>query len=201
MKRTFFVWSPSHNHSLTRNSSLSQNLKNVLIFIFILISFPGCLVFQNISYELNISEDKSGSAKIIITDITSDATDNEAFTQDTSALFTLMLKSDEFIEQMKNEARFITSRKLLVNGNNLDAEVEYDFNNIAGVENIVYEDGFYYLTMDLADSVISTNGQVIKSKNYKRILWDDKQKVLKFAIYSGETDAYRKLAQYYKNLE
>lgn len=172
-----------------------------LIFIFIIISTPGCLVFEKISYEININEDKSGSAKIYVTDITSDATDNEAFAQDTSALFTLMLNSDEFIEQMKNEGRIITSRKLLLNGNNLDAEVSYNFNNIAGVENIVYEDGFYYLTMDLADSVISTNGQLIKSKNYKRILWDDNQKVLKFVIYSGETDAYRKLAPLYKKIE
>ena len=172
-----------------------------LIFMLILIFTPGCLVFEKISYEININEDKSGSAKIYVTDITSDATDNEAFAQDTSALFTLMLKSDEFIEQMKNEGRIITSRKLLLNGNNLDAEVGYNFNNIAGVENIVYEDGFYYLTMDLADSVISTNGQLIKSKNYKRILWDDNQKVLKFVIYSGETDAYRKLAPLYKKIE
>lgn len=172
-----------------------------LIFMLILIFTPGCLVFEKISYEININEDKSGSAKIYVTDITSDATDYEAFAQDTSALFTLMLKSDEFIEQMKNEGRIITSRKLLLNGNNLDAEVSYNFNNIAGVENIVYEDGFYYLTMDLADSVISTNGQLIKSKNYKRILWDDNQKVLKFVIYSGETDAYRKLAPLYKKIE
>lgn len=180
------------------------SLKNtilLLIFILILISSPGCLVFEKISYEIKINEDKSGSAKIYISDITSDATDNEAFKQDTSALFTFMLKSDEFIEDMKNEGRFIVKRNLIVNGDNLDAEVEYNFNNIAGVENIIYEDGFYYLTMDLADSIITTNGEVIKSKNYKRILWDEKQKLLKFSIYSGETDAYRKLARYYKKLE
>lgn len=175
-------------------------LKNTILLL-ILISSPGCLVFEKISYEIKINEDKSGSVKIYISDITSDATDNEAFKQDTSALFTFMLNSNEFIEDMKSEGRFITKRNLIVNENKLDAEVEYNFNNISGVENILYEDGFYYLTMDLADSIITTNGEVIKSKNFKRILWDDKQKVLKFAIYSGETDAYRKLAIYYKKQE
>lgn len=197
--RTFILRKESSGQSF--NSHLLSLKNTILLLFFILISAPGCLVFEKISYEIKINENKSGSAKIYVSDITSDATDTEAFKQDTSALFTFMLKSDEFIEDLKSEGRFITKRKLLVNGSSLDAEVEYNFDNIAGVENIVYEDGFYYLTMDLADSIITTNGEIIKSKNYKRILWDDKQKILKFAIYSGETDAYRKLAPYYKKQE
>lgn len=172
-----------------------------LIFVIMILSTPACLVFNKVSYEIKLNDDKSGSAIVYITDITSDATDNEAFAQDTAGLFTQMLKSEEFIKEMKNEGRYITSRKLILNGNNLDAEVKYDFHNIIGIENIEYEDGFYYLTVDLADSVISTNGQVINSKTYKRILWDDKQKVLKFEMFSVETDAYRKLGSYYKKLE
>lgn len=196
MKKSF-----SHSVIQSFNSHLSFLKNTIFIFILILITSTGCLVFEKISYEIKINEDKSGAATIYISDINSDATDSEAFKQDTIALFTFMLKSDDFIEDMKSEGRFINKRRLILNDNNLDAEVEYNFNNIAGVENIVYEDGFYYLTMDLADSVISTNGEVIKSKMYKRILWDDKQKFLKFAIYSGETDAYRKLSPYYKKQE
>lgn len=186
------------SHSIIRSFGSHSLLGvNLLIFILILISTPGCLVFEKISYEIKLNEDKSGSAKIYVTDLTSDASDDEAFSQDTSALFSFMLKSSEFIEDMKSEGRFITSRKLILTDDKLDAEAEYNFNNIAGVENIAYEDGFFYLTIDLADSVISTNGEIIKSKNYKRILWDDKQKLLKFEIFSVETDAYRKLAPYY----
>jgi hypothetical protein len=178
-----------------------KSLFSHLLFIFILISSPGCLVFQKISYEIILNDDRSGNATLYITDITSDATDSEAFSQDTVALFTQMLNGDEFIEEMKNEGRSITSRKVILNAGNLDAEVKYDFKNIAGIENISYEDGFYFLTMDPADSIISTNGEIIKSKAYKRILWDDKQKVLQFSMFSTETDAYRKLSPYYKKQE
>lgn len=178
-----------------------KSLFFLLIVILILISNTGCLVFNKISYEMILNEDRSGKATLYITDITSDATDSEAFKQDTSALFTQMLKSDEFIGEMKNEGRFITSRKLILNGDNLDAEVKFDFANIAGIENIAHEDGFYFLTMDLADSIGSTNGEIIKSKTYKRILWDDKQIVLRFSMFSAETDAYRKLSPYYKKQE
>lgn len=199
MKRSISHTSSIRN--LVIKSFNSHLLSSTFLYILILITSTGCLVFEKISYEIKINEDKSGAATIYISDINSDATDSEAFKQDTIALFTFMLKSDDFIEDMKSEGRFINKRRLILNDNNLDAEVEYNFNNIAGVENIVYEDGFYYLTMDLADSVISTNGEVIKSKTYKRILWDDKQKFLKFAIYSGETDAYRKLSPFYKKQE
>ncbi len=194
------VFSHSVTQSFGSHSLLGVNLL-IFIIILILVSAPGCLVFEKIFYEIKINDDKSGSVKIYITNIVSDATDREAFKQDTSALFTFMLKSNEFVEDMKNEGRFITKRNLILNGDILDAEAEYNFNNIVGIENIMYEDGFYYLTMDLADSVISTNGEIIKSKNYKRILWDENQKVLRFAIYSGEVDAYRKLAPYYKKQE
>ncbi len=178
-------------------------LKNssFLLLFFLLLSNTGCLVFQKISYEIVINDDKSGTANIYITDITSDATDIDAFKQDTSALFTFMQKSDEFVEDMKSEGRFITHRNLILNNDMLDAEVKYDFKNIAGIENIAYEDGFYFLTMDLADSIILTNGEIIKSKTYKRILWDDQQKLLKFSMFAAETDAYRKLSPYYKKQE
>jgi len=189
-------------HSFPDNND-QWRINSIIIFIFILIfiSAPGCLVFQKISYEITLNEDISGTAKLYISDITSDATDAEAFRQDTAALFSFMLKSDEFLEEMKNESRFITSRKLILNGGNLDAEVTYNFKNIAGVENISYEDGFYFLTMEVADSVILTNGEVINSKTYKRILWDDQQKFLRFTMFSAETDAYTKLGPYYKKQE
>jgi len=183
---------------------MNNNVKFLFLFLIVILIFisnTGCLVFNKISYEINLNEDRSGKAIIYITDITSDATDSEAFSQDTAALFSQMLNGDEFIEEMKNEGRLITSRKLFLNSDNLDAEVKYDFNHIAGIENISYEDGFYFLTMDLADSIVSTNGEIIKSKTYKRILWDDKQKGLKFEMFSAETDAYRKLSPYYKKQE
>ena len=167
----------------------------------LIISAPACLVFNKISYEIVLNEDRSGTATVYISDITSDATDSEAFAQDTAGLFTQMLTSDEFIEEMKNEGRFISSRKLIVNGDNLDGEVKYNFKIITDIENIAHEDGFYFLTLDPADSVISTNGELIKSKDYKRILWDDKLKILKFEMFSAETYAYRKLIPYYKKQE
>ena len=182
-------------------NKLIKNSTIFLFFILILLSNTGCLIFNKISYEMVLNDDKSGTATLNISDITSDATDDEAFSQDTSGLFSFMLKSDEFIEEMKKEGRYITSRKLLLNGYNLNAEVKFDFVNIVGVENIAHEDGFYYLTLELADSIISTNGEIIKSKDFKRILWDDTQKVLKFAMFSAETDAYRKLSAYYKQQE
>jgi len=54
--------------------------------------------------------------------------------------------------------------------------------------------------MALDDSLISTNGKLIISKEYKRILWDKNYKQLKFEMYSSGFDnkAFKGLASYYK---
>ena len=169
------------------------------VFLLLILLNPGCIIFNKISYVITFNDDQGGTAMLYISDITSDATDEEAFAQDTSGLFTQMLKSNEFIDEMNKEGRSITSRRLIVNGENLDAEVKYNFNNISVVENFSHEDGFYFLTVQPVDSIISTNGQIIVSKNYKRILWDDKVKVLKFEMFSDDTYAYKKLTPYFKN--
>jgi hypothetical protein len=64
----------------------------------------------------------------------------------------------------------------------------------------MYEDGFYFLTLTLEDSVLSTNGQLITSKDRKRILWDNSFKQLKFEILgnSFENEAYTKISSFFK---
>ena len=73
-------------------------------------------------------------------------------------------KSDKLISQLKGEGKDVITRDLFLDNGKLNGKAEYRFNNIEKVEGIRFEDGFYYLTLALDDSVISTNGQIIKSK-------------------------------------
>jgi len=111
-----------------------------------------------------------------------------------------MYKSDEFIKQMKGEGKIIKSRELLVDGETLNGKIVFDYDDIETVEGIVYEEPFYYLTLSPADSIISTNGEVIRSDMHKRIIWDNTIKVLKFKMFSDKTDGQNLLgmAQYYE---
>ncbi len=175
-----------------------------LKYLFILLSFSlisqGCLVFNKISYNLQLNSEQKGTATIKFYDIRSDAFDEKEFNEDKKTLFDVMLKSDEFITNMKKEGRDIIFRQLSKDGNKLNGTVKFNFYKISTVENIMYEDGFYFLTLPLEDSVISTNGQIIKSKNYKRILWDKSFKNLSFEIFSQDMNkgGLKPLVQYLK---
>jgi hypothetical protein len=157
-----------------------MKIKNIILFLTFLIGFSGCLIYTNVSYEIEPKGKYNGIAKINFYDIKSDAVGNKEFEEDKNALFNFMWKSDEFLSQMKLEGKDITSRKLYLDGKKLNAEVIFNFDDIKSVEGILYQEGFYYLTLDLADSVLSTNGTLIYSDNYKRILWADTLKNLKF---------------------
>jgi hypothetical protein len=177
-------------------------MKSLVMFSFLvtIISFTGCLVGHKIVYIVDANKNGPGTATVWWTDIRSDASNDYEFGLDKDTLFNYILKSDDFIKDMKAEGKSITSRELTINNGRLDGKAVYYFERLNDVENLAFEDGFYYLTLALDDSVISTNGELIKSSNYKRILWDQSINPLKFEILiepAKETKT-RPLAQYYK---
>ena len=80
----------------------------------------------------------------------------------------------------------------------LNGHVEYSFDDISKVEGIVYQEPFYFITLNLEDSVIYTNGEIIVSNDYKRIMWDNSMKILKFKMFSADVENSNlvKLEQY-----
>ena len=172
-----------------------------ILLLGLVVLLPGCLQFNTVSYDVNINDDGTGTVNVFIRDIRSDADSVSQFEQDKANLFNYMLKGDDFINSMKKEGKDITSRKLIKNGDTLDAEVVYSFDKISAVENIMRDKDFYYLTLQPTDSVVSTNGEVIVTPEHKRILWDSKMKNLKFEMFSQsfENGSFRPMALYYNN--
>jgi hypothetical protein len=102
---------------------------------------------------------------------------------------------------MKEEGKIINSRELFVENEKLNGIIKFGFDDIEIVEGIIYEEPFYFLTLSPQDSIISTNGEVIVSDEYKRIMWDNTVKVLKFKMFSDEVNKGNLvgLAQYYES--
>ena len=162
--------------------------KKVFALFILLLSLQRCLVFKSVSYEIDLSDSKSGIVNMKFTDIRSDATNTTQLEADKKQLFQDMLKSDEFVEQNRDQGKNIIDRKLYISEGKLDGTVQYSFDDISNVENLVYQEPFYYVTFGLQDSIISTNGEVIVSEGRKRIMWDNSMKTLKFKWFSTDTD-------------
>lgn len=161
-----------------------------LIYVLLLISitqYTGCIVFDSVSYEVIINEDGTGTAVVTIEDLNTDAATKEALDEDVKSILEYGLKSQEFVNEQKAEGKIITSRNLLVEREKLNALVRYEFKNMSQVEGLQFDDPYYYLTIPAEDSIISTNGQITKTKEYQRIVWDKSIKTLKFKMYSGDT--------------
>lgn len=150
------------------------------------------------SYTINITKDTTGTGTVVVTDIRSDAAKGPDLETDKKNLFEYIYKSPDFINQMEDEGKNLTYRNLYVHGDTLIGKAEFSFNSIFNIEKIKYEDGFYFLTLTLDDSVLTTNGQIIYSKDHKRILWDKSFKVLTFEMlgFPFKKDEYTGLSPF-----
>ena len=182
---------------------MKKNLIIVALFVSVTLLFTGCLVSEKISYSIKLQTPTSGIVTMQFYNIKSNANSDKEFDEDKDNLFSYILKSEKLKTQLEGQGKDVISRELYRDGNKLNGKAEYKFKDITKVEGIRFEDGFYYLTLALDDSVISTNGQIIKSKEYKRILWDKSFKELKFEMYSSgfNDNTFKSLAQFYNPKE
>lgn len=165
-----------------------MQIKKIVILSLLAIIMQGCLVFHSVSYEINLDDYKSGYVTMKVTDIRSDALKASELDEDKNQLFQFILKSDEFVAQMKDEGKNILDRQLFLSEGKLNGSVKYSFDDISKVESIVYQKPLYFLTLGLEDSVISTNGEVIISEEHKRIMWDNSIQTLKFEMFSADVE-------------
>lgn len=165
-------------------------MKNLKFILLLLIAFQlsGCIVFHSVSYEVNVNEDGKGSAIVTIDDINSDAQTKETLDEDINSILQYGLKSQDFINDNKSQGKKITSRNLVVENGKLNAIVSYDFDSVSTVEGIQFDDPYYYLTLAPDDSIMSTNGQITRTADYQRIIWDKSMKTLKFKMFSDDTN-------------
>jgi hypothetical protein len=176
-----------------------KNLKIILLLI-LLFQLSGCIVFHSVSYEVNINEDGTGTALLSIKDINSDATTKEALDEDVKNIMEYAFKSKEFLDGMEAEGKQTGSRDIYVEDGKLNATLSYSFFEINRVEGMQFDDPYYYLTIPAEDSIISTNGQITKTAEYKRIVWDKSIKTLKFTMFSDNTnrEGLTSLAKFYQ---
>jgi hypothetical protein len=169
-------------------------------FLITSIFLQGCLLFNTVSYEVKLETETTGTVTVIVEDIKSNAADSKTLNEDKDILFRFLHNSEDFIYQMEGEGKNIYLREYFVEGEKLNGKIEYSFDDITKVEGIVYDEPFYYLTLALDDSVVSTNGEIVHSEGHKRIIWDNSINTLKFSMFGEETSGKKLvgMAQYYK---
>jgi len=178
-----------------------KNVSLIIISFSLLFLTQGCLLFHSVYYKVELDGPTSGTATVMVEDIRSDAINSEELDSDKKNLFEFILESDDFIALMEDEGQFITSKELFNKDGMLNGKATFSFDDITKVEGIVYEEPFYFLTINPEDSIMETNGEVIVSKDYKRIIWDDSFKTLEFKMFSEDFEGKNLtgMLQFYEN--
>lgn len=170
----------------------------LFVFLFASVFVNGCLVFEQAEYVITIDKSRSGTAEILIQNIRSDAMLDSEFMEDRTNLFDYVLNSNEFAAAMVAEGKQLQNRELFVEDDKLVGRVKYAFTEINRVEGIIYDEGYFFLTLEPSDSIVSTNGEVFVTQEYKRIIWDESFTELKFKLFMGLPDHTRPLAPFVK---
>jgi hypothetical protein len=172
---------------------------SMIVLIAAIAQFTGCIVFHSVSYEVNVNDDGTGSVLLKIDDLNTDGTTEETIQEDVNSIFQYGLKSQEWLDGMQAEGKQVTSRNLVVENGKLNAIVSYEFKDVSVVEGMQFDDPYYYITIPPEDSIISTNGQINRTQEYQRIIWDKSIKTLKFKMFSDNTgrDGLKSLAPYF----
>ena len=165
-----------------------MTINKILLLLTIIFTMQGCLVFNTVSYEVNLEDENSGTVTLNVSDIRSDAMNTTELEEDKNQLFNFILESDEFVQQMSEEGKFILDRNLIISNGKLNGTLKYSFDDVSKVEGIVYQEPFYFITIPLEDSIVSTNGEVIVSEGHKRIMWDNTIRTLKFKMFSVDVE-------------
>ncbi len=178
-------------------------MKKIIIplAVIFLTLFDGCLTFHKVSYVVKLKNPNEGTVLLTAYDIRSTAATKKEFNEDKDNLFNYMLKSSKFLRDQKTQGKEVTSRKLFIEKGELVGEGEYKFTDINNVEGMRYDGGFHYLNLQPDDSVIATNGTIIKSNGYKRIMWDSTYTELDFTMLGNpftHKSRFKLLAPYFK---
>ncbi len=163
--------------------------------------FSGCLTFHKVSYVVKLKNPDEGTVLLTAYDIRSTAATGKELNEDKDNLFNYMLRSSKFLRDQKAQGKEVISRKLFIEKGQLVGQGEYKFTDINNVEGMKYDGGFHYLNLQPDDSVIATNGTVVKSNGYKRIMWDSTYTELDFTMLGNpftHSSRFKSLAPFFK---
>ncbi len=172
--------------------SLARGLTVVLMMV----TLPACVIVRMTEHRVEFRTDGGGRAWLRLTDIRSDGTTDSTVERD----FRIMMDSfeEEGIEDFEKGGRRIASKRFIVHGDTLSAEIEYTFDSMEDIEglNVTNEELFIVVPEDRV--VVWTNGRISPwDRGTLRILWNRNAESLSYQIRERDLPSSVSLARLY----
>jgi hypothetical protein len=143
-----------------------------LRFLFVLVAaFGGCLVYETVEYHVTLNPDgKSGTIQIKYTNIESSDEDSAKQREDFEELLAKW-NGDKYLLERMNEGVYLKKRDLMLNHGVLEWQETGIFSDVQKMKDgLSYEDSTH-ITMGKDETILSTNGVVVLSKDSTVVVW------------------------------
>jgi hypothetical protein len=157
----------------------------------------GCLIVRVTEHRIRIDDDGSGEARLRLTDLRSDAEADSAVAED----FAIMISSfeEKGIQDFEKGGRRVRSKRFLVHGDTLSAEIVYSFASTDDIEGLVVNREEMYVVVREGRTVMRTNGTVrLQGGNSVRIVWPRDCRRLSYEIREDRLPPSVSLAGWYR---
>ena len=141
----------------------------------------GCLLVRTTEHRIRIYDTGGGEAYMRLGDIRSDGVTDSARVRD----FGVMMASseEEGVKDFERNGRKITSKRFLVSGDTLSAEITYTFMQLETLEGIKIKDDEIFVVVNEGREIVRTNGKIQPwERGAQRIVWPLEAKRLMYII-------------------
>lgn len=130
----------------------------------------GCLFVRETEHRIKLNNDGSGEAWVRLADIRSDGQSDSAVTAD---LEVMLVSSEGDVEkEFELRGRSLVSKKFVLQGDTLNAELHYTFRKLASVEGLLVTSTEMAIVVAQDREILKTNGTVIAwHQNSQKITW------------------------------
>jgi hypothetical protein len=150
--------------------------------LILLIILSGCLVYETVEYRVNLNPDgKSGTIYIKFGNIESSEAEPTKQNEDFEELLSKW-KDDKYLLERMNDGVYIKKRELTLDHGVLVWQEVGVFSDVQKMKDGISFDDTTHITLAKDETVLSTNGTVLLSKDSTVVVWPPHTRDLRIKI-------------------
>ncbi len=136
----------------------SSAVRSVLAALAGALVLSGCLFVRETEHRIRLNSEGGGEAWVRLMDIRSDGQTDSSVTADLNDMLTSFL--EDLQKDFERRGRTLAARKFLVQGDTLNAELQYTFTELTAVEGLLATNEEFAIIVSEEREIVRTNGTV-----------------------------------------
>jgi hypothetical protein len=142
----------------------------MLALLALALGLCGCLFVRETEHRIKLNDDGSGEAQLRLVDIRSDGATDSAVTSDLNDMMASF--ESDLEDEFARRGRTLEAKRLLVQGDTLNAELLYSFRKLTAIEGLMVTPDELAIIVGPEREIVRTNGTIRPwHQNSLKISW------------------------------